>query len=149
MTESHHAALLEAFPGEEHRFFMPMIIGEDAEDADHGAAAILAGKKTATSAAFWDFPDGRVPFAGALSVLVDGSGNPRAILETQRVDIIPFSCADEALAAAYGEWDLTLATWRTKMRAWYETSARRHDQTFSDNTPIICEWFKVVKTLPS
>ena len=34
---------------------------------------------------------------------------PRAILETERVDIIPFSAADEALALAYGEWDLNIA----------------------------------------
>jgi uncharacterized protein YhfF len=146
--EIHHEALLaDAFPGKEHLFFVPMVIGESQADADNGAAAILAGKKTATSAAFWDFPDGRIPFAGALSVLLDGRKTPRAILETQRVEIIPFSAADDALAVAYGEWDLTLPTWRARSGAWYRKSAAHHGQTFTDETQIICEWFRVVRTL--
>jgi uncharacterized protein YhfF len=147
MAVEYAALLADAFPGKEHLFFSPMVIGENPGDADNGAAAILARKKTATSAAFWDFPDGRIPFVGALSVLLDGRKIPRAILETERVQIIPFSAADEALARAYGEWDLTLPTWRSRTRAWYEMSAARHGQTFTDATPIICEWFRVVRTL--
>jgi uncharacterized protein YhfF len=147
MAVEYEALLAEAFPGKEHLFFSPMVIGENPAEADNGAAAILAGTKTATSAAFWDFPDGRIPFVGALSVLLDGRKIARAILETERVDIIPFSAADEALAHAYGEWDLTLTTWRSRSRAWYEISAARHGETFTDETPIICEWFRVLRTL--
>ena len=147
MANRYEALLSEAFPGEEHRFFAPMVIGTSPADADNGAAAILIGKKTATSAAFWDFPDGRIPFVGALSVLLDGRDMPRAILETERVNIIPFSAADEALALAYGEWDLTLPTWSQKTRTLYEVSAAKRGQAFSDDTAIICEWFRVVCTL--
>jgi uncharacterized protein YhfF len=147
MANKLEVLLSDAFPGEEHRFFAPMVIGTNPADADNGAAAVLAGKKTATSAAFWDFPDGRIPFVGALSVLLDGRGAPCAILETERVAVIPFSAADEALAFDYGEWDLTLPTWRSNTRILYEVSAARHGQVFCDDTPIICEWFRVVYEL--
>lgn len=145
MANRYDVLLTDAFPGEQHRFFAPMKIGESPADADDGAAAILAGRKIATSAAFWDFPDGRIPFVGALSVLLDGQDMPRAILETGRVDIIPFAAADAALALAYGEWDLTLPTWRSRCRAHYAASAAKHGQDFSDDTAIICEWFRVGK----
>jgi hypothetical protein len=72
------------FPWKEHLFFSPMVIGENPADADNGAAAILAATKTAASAAFWDFPDERIPYVGALSVLLDGRKIPRAILSYQR-----------------------------------------------------------------
>src|SRR5687767_13928880 len=69
--------LEDAFPGEEARYFAPMPIGGTPSVADSGAAAILDGIKTATSSAPWEYPDGRIPFAGALSVLLDGQGRAR------------------------------------------------------------------------
>jgi uncharacterized protein YhfF len=62
-----------AFPGEEARHFLPMSIGSALEHADEGAVLILNGTKTLTSSPFWDYPDGKIPFVGALSVLLDGS----------------------------------------------------------------------------
>jgi uncharacterized protein YhfF len=51
-----------------------MSIGSAPEHADEGAVLILNGVKTLTSSAFWNHPDGKTPFVGALSVLVDGAG---------------------------------------------------------------------------
>jgi len=59
--------LVQAFPGEEARYFSPMTIGSGPTTADAGAAAILDGTKTTTSSPFWDYPDGRIPFVGALT----------------------------------------------------------------------------------
>jgi uncharacterized protein YhfF len=139
-------SLLEAsFPGQDDRFFTPMFIGGTSSAANEGAFAILSGRKTATSSPFWDYPDGRIPFPGALSILLDGQERPVGIVETQRVEVMPFNSAREDFARSYGEWDLTLETWRIETRAWYEASAARHRQIFSDETPIICEWFAVVR----
>ncbi len=124
-----------------------MSIGKTPSAADEGAAAILEGIKTATSSAHWDYLDGRIPFAGALSVLLDGQGRPRAIVETKRVEILPFGSVDEDFARAYGEGDRTLDWWRSEMAAWYQASAAHHGADFSDDTPIICEWIAVVRRL--
>lgn len=147
MTPELRRVLEGAFPGEEARYFAPTSIGGTPSEADSGAAAILDGTKTATSSAPWDWPDGRIPFAGALSILLDGQGRARAIVETERVEIRPFGSVDEDFARAYGEGDRTLAWWRSEIGAWYRASAARHGEDFSDDTPLICEWIAVVRRL--
>jgi uncharacterized protein YhfF len=136
-----------AFPGEDARYFTPMSIGKTPSTADEGAAAILEGIKTATSSPHWDYPDGGIPFAGALSVLLDGQGRSRGIVETKRVEIMPFGSVDENFARAYGAGDRTLDWWRSEVGAWYRASAAHHGADFSDDTPIICEWIAVVRRL--
>ena len=92
-----------AYPGEEARYFRPMSIGGAPEHADEGAALILSGVKTLTSSPFWDYPDGKIPFVGALSVLLDGARRPRGIVETTRVEIMPFK-ANPTLRRKLWEW---------------------------------------------
>ena len=136
-----------AFPGEETRYFTPMSIGSTPSDADAGAAAILNGTKTATSSPFWDYSNSEIPFVGALSILLDGKGLARAIVETERVEVMPFGSVDEEFARAYGEGDRTLEWWRSEIGAWYRASATRHGKAFSDDTLIIGEWIAVVRRL--
>jgi uncharacterized protein YhfF len=146
--EAAHRRLLElAFPGEAARYFLPMTIGGTAETADAGAALILDGTKTLTSSPFWDYPDGRIPFAGALSVLLDGAGRARGIVETTRVEIMPFGAITEAMALAYGEGERTVAWWRRVMGAYYRSRAARHAAVVADDTPWIWEWIGVVRRL--
>jgi uncharacterized protein YhfF len=136
-----------AFPGEDARYFSPIAVGGTPTSADEGAVAILEGSKTTMSSPFWDWPDGRIPFVGALSVLLDGKGRTRAIIETQCVELVRFGSVDESFAWSYGEGERTLAWWRSNMGVWYSASAARHEAPFSDDTPIICEWISVVKRL--
>jgi uncharacterized protein YhfF len=146
MDRAEACSVLEAaFPGEAVRYFEPMIVGNTPESAEAGAALILAGTKTATSSAFWDYPDGRIPFLGALSVLLDGQKHARAIVETTRVEITPFGLIEDGFAFAYGEGNRTLSWWRAEIGAWYREAAARRGEDFSDATSIICEWFAVVR----
>jgi uncharacterized protein YhfF len=147
MTTDPQRVLEAAFPGENARYFASMSIGHTPETADEGAALILDGIKTTTSSAHWEYPDGRIPFGGALSVLLDGKGHPRAIVETEHVEIKPFRTVDEAFAHAYGEGDRTLEWFWSEMGASYQERAARHGEHFSDDTPIICEWITVVRRL--
>jgi uncharacterized protein YhfF len=140
--------VLEAtLPGEQARYFLPMSIGGAPETADEGAMLILNGTKTLTSSPFWDYPDGKIPFVGALGVLLDGLRRPRGIVETTRVEILPFGAITEEMARAYGEGERTVAWWRRVMGAFYRASAARHDAILTDDTPHIWEWFTVVHRL--
>ena len=140
--------LLEsAYPGEEARCFSPMSVGSAPECADEGAVLILNGVKTLTSSAFWNYPDGKIPFVGALSVRVDGTGRPRGIVETTRVEIMPFQAITEDMAQDYGEGERTADWWRRVMGQFYQTSATRHGVAFTDDTALIWEWFVVVRRL--
>jgi uncharacterized protein YhfF len=136
-----------AYPGEEARYFHPMSIGSLPEHADEGATLILSGVKTLTSSPFWDYPDGKIPFVGALSVLLDGARRPCGIVETTRVEIMPFQAITESMAQAYGEGERTADWWRREMQAFYRASATRHGAAFTDDTLLIWEWFAVVRRL--
>jgi uncharacterized protein YhfF len=109
--------------------------------------AILNGTKTLTSSPFWDYPDGKIPFVGALGVLLDGSRRPRGIVETTRVEIMPFGSITEEMARAYGEGERTVEWWRRVMGAFYSASAVRHNAILTDDTSHIWEWFTVVHRL--
>jgi uncharacterized protein YhfF len=146
--ETEPRRVLEAtFPGEAARYFLPMSIGSAPEHADEGAELILNGTKTLTSSPFWDYPDGRIPFEGALSVLLDGSRRPRAIVETTKVEIMPFGSITDEMARAYGEGEQTVEWWRRVMGDFYRDSAARHGAVLTDDTPHIWEWFEVVRCL--
>src|SRR5262245_12505904 len=112
-----------AYPGQSSRFFAAMSIGGTPESADEGAALILDGTKTATSSPLWDYPDGRIPFVGALSVLLDGNRRPVGIVETIGVATVRFSDVTEEMARAYGEGERTLEWWRQVIGAWYRNKS--------------------------
>jgi uncharacterized protein YhfF len=147
MAPALRQVLETAFPGDAARYFQPMSIGSTPESADEGVPLILNGTKTLTSSPFWDYPDGNIPFTGALCVLLDGSRRPRGIIETTRVDIMPFGAITEEMARAYGEGERTVEWWRRVMGAFYRASAARHSAILTDDTPHIWEWFAVVHRL--
>lgn len=147
MTPEQRALMTALAPGAEHLYFEPMVIGDTAASADEGAALILAGVKTATSSTASDYLSGQIPFEGALSLLLDGSGRPQALLETTRVRHIAFCAIDDQFAWEYGEGDRTLAWWRSVIGDWYRTRAARAGRPFDDHAELICEWFQVVRGL--
>jgi uncharacterized protein YhfF len=147
MDEELRRVLEQAFPGEGARYFSPMSIGSTPEHADEGAMLILSGVKTLTSSPFWDYPDGKIPFVGALSVLLDGARKARAIVETTSVEIMPFRAIDENRAQDYGEGERTADWWKIAMGKYYQASAARHGAAFTEDTPIIWEWFVVARRL--
>lgn len=146
--EDHHDLLEAAFPGERERFYLAMRIGDTPALADEGAALILDGSKTATSSPFWDYPDGRIPFAGALSVLLDGRGAPVGIVQTTGVETVRFRDVTEAMARAYGEGERTLSWWRRVIGDWYRDKAARDGQRFSEDDLILWERIAVARRLP-
>jgi hypothetical protein len=124
-------------------WYAPIKIGATPASANEGARLILDGIKTATSSAPWEI--GEVPpFPGALSVLLDGEGRPRAVVETVAVRPMRFGDADEALARDYGEGDRTLAWWRREMGDYYRAAAKATGAEFGADTVLVVEWFRVV-----
>jgi uncharacterized protein YhfF len=144
-----HDILERAYPGRNSRYFLAISIGGTPEAADLGAASILHGTKTATSSPLWDYPDGRMPFVGALSVLLDGQQQAVAVVETVDVRTLRFRDVTEAMAKAYGEGESTLEWWRRVMGDWYRAKAARDGQHFNDDTEILWESIAVVRRLPS
>lgn len=112
--------------------------------ADALLALVLAGTKTGTASSLWDYEHAGdpVPQVGDLSIILDGAGQPRAVLETTSLEVVPFDQVDAEHAASEGEGDLTLEYWRTS----HERYWREHSESprgFAPGMPILCERFRV------
>ncbi|HHU10293.1 MAG TPA: ASCH domain-containing protein [Intrasporangiaceae bacterium] len=119
--------------------------GATAEQADELLALVLAGRKTATAGALWDYEaEGEpVPQEGALSIVLDGAGHPRALIVTTDVDVVPFAQVGAEHAAAEGEGDGSLDHWR-RVHEDFFTEHATHDRGFSPDMPVVLERFKLV-----
>lgn len=116
--------------------------GATSEEADTLAALVLEGRKCATSSAWSDYAEvgEELPAEGDLSILLDRSGHPRAVLKVTRVTVLPFFEVSETHAAAEGEGDRSLAGWRAEHeRFWREHSAGG----FPPDMLVVCEEFRV------
>ena len=80
-------------------------------EADYLAELVLKGQKTATSSAFDLYAVGNEPLPkeNELSVILDSKENAICIIETTKVEVIPFKEVSENHAYKEGEGDRTLA----------------------------------------
>lgn len=108
---------------------------------------MLAGIKTGTASSLWDYEadDEPLPTAGEFSIILDGQGSPRAVIETTDVRVVPFGEVTSEHAYAEGEGDRTLADWRAvHERFWREHS--QNSRGFAPDMPVVCERFRLVWT---
>lgn len=119
--------------------------GAGAEQADELLALVLEGTKTATASALWDFEaeDEPLPEPGTLSIILDGSDQPRALIETTDVTIVPFDEVDAEHARLEGEGDRSLEHWRDVHQRFF-TEVASHGHGFAPDMPVVCERFRVL-----
>lgn len=139
------AAAREDHPGLPARRPEAWAFGATSEQADELLALVLGGIKTATASALWDYEAAGepIPQVGELSIVLDGSGRPRAVLETTDVEIVPFDQVDSAHAHAEGEGDRSLEHWRWVHEAFW----REHGEDprgFEPDMPVVCERFRLL-----
>jgi uncharacterized protein YhfF len=117
--------------------------GASAEEADELLGLVLAGDKTATASALWDYEaEGEaLPEVGSLSILLDGRGHPRALINTTNVTVIPFDEVGEEHARLEGEGDGSLAHWRDAHERFFGAASSRG---FEPDMPVVLERFEVV-----
>ena len=107
--------------------------------ADMLAALVLEGRKRATC---WAASEGLLTEVGKRTVMLDGSGRPRAVLETVELTLRRFGEVDAAFAHDEGEGDRTLDAWRQAHRAYF---GRRGQ--FAEDMLLWCERFRVVERI--
>lgn len=119
--------------------------GATPEQADGLLALVLAGIKTGTASYGWDYEkDGEpLPVAGGHDIVLDGSGEPRAVLLTESVEVVPFDEVTSEHAYAEGEDDRTLESWRRIHREFFEDHIDV-GRPFSGDMPMVCERFRVL-----
>jgi uncharacterized protein YhfF len=119
--------------------------GDSPALADELLALVLAGKKTATCGALWQYEaEGMpVPKPGERSIVLDGTKRPRCVIETSEVDIKRFDAVDAQFAHDEGEGDRSYAYWRSAHEDYF-----RRQGPFSSDMLVVCERFSLVETLP-
>lgn len=117
--------------------------GDSSALADELLALVLAGTKTATCGAVRDYGPGKeaMPAVGRRDVVLDGAGEPAAVIETISLDVRRFADVPEAFALAEGEGDF--AAWRAGHVAYFERNGG-----WSEDLELVCERFRLVEVLP-
>ena len=113
--------------------------GDSPELADELAELVLAGKKRATC---WAASEGPQTEIGKRMVMLDGSGVPRAVVETVELTQRRFGEVDDAFAFDEGEDDHTLASWRRAHRNYFGRQG-----TFSTDMLLYCERFRLASRI--
>ncbi|QWW19693.1 ASCH domain-containing protein [Schaalia sp. 19OD2882] len=82
--------------------------------ADNCVDLVVQGTKTATAGILeaYEAAGAPLPAVGELAIVCDARGQPRALLRTDRVRLVPFDHVDAAHAAAEGEGERSLQEWR-------------------------------------
>lgn len=115
--------------------------GDTPEMAEELLELVLQGVKTATSSALEDYgEDEAIAEAGAVEVVLDGAGVPRAAIRIVSVEIRRFDEVDAEFAAAEGEGDRSLAYWRTAHEEFFSRYG-----LFRPDMPIVCERFELIE----
>jgi len=113
--------------------------GDNPSLADELASLVLAGRKTATC---WAAEQGLLTEVGKRMVMLDGTGGPRAVIETVELTHRRFPEVDAPFAYDEGEGDRTLAYWRGA----HETYFSRLGQ-FAPDMRLWCERFRIVEVI--
>jgi uncharacterized protein YhfF len=129
-----------------HCFYEAFLFDDNASSADALARLVLAGTKRATASLAWSFEHEKrpPPRPGSLSVVTDFSGRPVCVIETQAVEVVPFSQVTAEFAAVEGEGDGSLRYWREVHEAFFERECARIGRKADAEMPVLCERFAVV-----
>jgi uncharacterized protein YhfF len=144
-TDAYFAAFLAATGVVADRYDT-VAFGNTAAMQDELADLVLHGPKRATTSAVSDYdPEGmKVPEAGDLCVVIDGSDAPVCVYRSTSVDVARFGDVDATFAWDEGEGDRTLADWREGHARWFTQQSAAEGWTFDDDTLVVLERFTVV-----
>lgn len=119
--------------------------GVTPEHADELLALVLAGVKVGTASSMWDYEatGDPLPELGEFSILLDGRGVPRAVIETTALEVVPFDQVDAAHAYAEGVGDRTLEHWREVHEHFWRTHSEG-PRGYAPDMPVLCERFRLV-----
>ena len=109
---------------------------------------VLKGQKRATASSVlgYQIEGEEIPQEGNLSVITDWEGNPRCVVRTTRVRIIPYKDITFDIAKLEGEDD-SLESWRKNHREFFIEEGKELGYQFSEDMEVIFEEFEVVERL--
>lgn len=128
------------------RFLEAFVFGNSAAMAGELTGLVLRGRKRATASLAWAFEhdDRARPKPGDLSIVTTWAGAPLCIIETTAVEVVAFEDVTAEFAAAEGEGDGSLPSWRRHHAEFFAGECRRIGREPEPGMPVVCERFRVV-----
>ena len=122
--------------------------GDSLEQADSLGHLIVAGVKTATCSALWEYEaeNERLPAPGDRTIVLDGRDALLCVIETTAIEIRRFCDVDAAFAYDEGEDDRSLASWRRVHWKFFTRSLAKIGREPTDAMPLVCERFRIIHT---
>lgn len=119
--------------------------GDDPAQADALVDLVLEGRKTATASAAVEYAaaDEPLPRPGELSIVLDGSGRPRALIRVTDVRVVRLGDVDAEHARLEGEGDGSLEAWRRAHDAFLRATLPA-DVAVDDDLEVVLERFALV-----
>ena len=113
--------------------------GDGPNLANQLAELVINGRKRATC---WAASDGRLTEIGKRMVMLDGAGQPRAVVQTVELTLRRFNEVDASFAYDEGEDDRTLTSWRKAHRSYFGRKGQ-----FAEDMLLWCERFRVLERI--
>lgn len=106
---------------------------------------VLEGKKKATASSLisYEKEGSKIPTKGDLSIVTDWNGNPKCVIETKEILIIPFKNITYDICKREGEDDC-LETWREGHIRFFEKESKEVGYEFTEELLVVFEDFEVV-----
>jgi uncharacterized protein YhfF len=119
---------------------------DNKKDADECAELVVKGIKRATATSLWWFEKNNeiLPKIGAQHIVTDWSGNAKAVIETTKIEQVPYNKITSVFAEIEGEGDKSLDYWKRVHKDYYTREMKPFNEQFDENMIIVCEQFKTV-----
>lgn len=120
--------------------------GDNPDLATELGLLILAGTKTATCSAVWQWEAQKVspPAIGPKTIVLNGNNEPLCIVETTEVTVRPYCEVDAQFASDEGEGDRSLEYWREAHWRYFSRVLPKIGKEPTIDMLLVCERFKVV-----
>lgn len=125
------------------RYYEGFAFGSGEKMADDLLRLVLDGKKRATTSCVMAFENRPLPAVGDYSIVLDGKGSPRCVIQTVRTRRLRFSEMDFETCNKEGEDD-SLDSWRRNHERFFSLEAKESGYEFSPDLPLLFEEFMVV-----
>jgi uncharacterized protein YhfF len=120
--------------------------GDSPQLAQELADLIVAGIKTATCSALWDWQaeNEPIPEAGVITIVLDGQNQSVGIVETVEVTVRPYHEVDAQFAYEEGEGDRSLDYWRQAHWQFFSRTLPNIGKEPTQDMPLVCERFRLI-----
>lgn len=118
-------------------------------DADRLATLVVEGKKKASSGLYLWYKEANadLPKVGTKSIVTDFDGKARAIIESSKVDTVPF----HSISKDYAQMDMGTTTeplkkWKKAHWSFFKSAMKESGGQPTEEMLIVCEEFKTIWT---